>query len=348
MEIIFVTTHDLNVLGRIPNYSDYVIDFSETVEGDETFIKYFGTQIDTQRNGNSAKPSKFIDIDNNNFINRLKNISDNIEDKNSFLTVTKEITLKLHTTMKNVSKSDGLLIFVVYKIEEIYNLCIMKMEPENGVRFDPENIQLTEINNLLPSSKSRLHKAGFFKLTEINDDYKFMVLDKQVNEDTVSGFFITSFLEGEIIIDDSRANNIISKSDKKLLEIVIDTVPEITLDELESINLKFQSLFFSQHVVNFSNQVENILLETINEENAMKIRNSWVEDLTNKHGENIYFEFTPTNISRYKQVWKDENEKITLKYDPDLEDAIQVDQITDENYITITIDKVYIQEINKS
>lgn len=348
MEIIFVATHDLNIEGRVPNYSDYVIDFSENVEGVETFKNYFGTHIDKQRNGNSAKPSKFLNMDNNSFAEYLTNLTDNLDDKDLFLTITKKLTLKLHKTMKNVSRSNGLLIFVVYKIEEVYNLCIMKMEPENGVQFDPVNIQLTEINNLLPSSKTRLHKVGFFKLIEIDNDYKFMVLDKQVSEDNVSGFFITNFLEGEILIDDLRANSIISKSDKNLLEIVREIKSETTLDELESIKVKFESLFFSQHEVNFSEQVENILSETLDAESAIEIRSKWVEDLTNKHGENIYFEFTPTSISRYKQVWKDEEEKISLKYDPDLENAINIDQNTDNNFITITIDKVYIKELNRS
>ncbi|EIM5211237.1 hypothetical protein LM958_001652, partial [Staphylococcus pseudintermedius] len=94
MEIIFVATHDLNIEGRVPNYSDYVIDFSENVEGVETFKNYFGTHIDKQRNGNSAKPSKFLNMDNNSFAEYLTNLTDNLDDKDLFLTITKKLTLK--------------------------------------------------------------------------------------------------------------------------------------------------------------------------------------------------------------------------------------------------------------
>lgn len=349
MEIKYVTTHYIDVEKKHPKYSKDIVDFNIDIKGEKTFKRYFKEHIEKQRIHNSTKPSKFIGIESNKneFVKSLNELKTNITSTEKILEITKDITLKLHKTMKNKSKSNGILIFVFYEINGQDNLCIMKMEPENGVRFNPEQVQLEEINNLLPNSNTRLHKAAFFELKEIDNEYEFFVIDKQVSDDNVSGFFINNFLEGEIIIDDKRANRFIANSDSKLLDILSEEKDDISIDTLTEIREKFQGLFFSNRNINFADEVQNIVYESINDEKiTQNVKDKWSKYLIEKHGTELYFEFTPLNVNKFVRTWKDENDRIILKYDPYIAGGIEVD-LNDDDYIVIRIDKAYIDEISE-
>ncbi|WP_436865233.1 hypothetical protein [Mammaliicoccus sciuri] len=349
MEIKYVTTHYIDVDKKYPKYSKDIVDFSLDIDGEETFKRYFKEHIEKQRVHNATKPSKFVHIeeDNNDFVKSLNELNKHISSTENILKITKNLTLKLHKTMKNKSKSSGILIFVIYVKSEQYNLCIMKMEPENGVRFNPDEVQLEEINNLLPNSNTRLHKAAFFELNKVDDNYKFFVIDKQVKDDNVSGFFINNFLEGEIIIDDKRANRFIANSESKLLEIIREEKDDITTECLSDIKEKFHGLFFTNRNINFADEVQNILNDSIDDEEITKtVKNRWSDSLIEKHGTELYFEFTPINVPKFRRTWKDKDERIILKYDPHISDGVDVN-LEDENFIIIKINKIYIDEISE-
>lgn len=343
MEINYLIAHNINIHYDNPEYADQITYFNNLIEDEkEIFSSYFTNHIDNQRTNNRTKPAIFVSHEGEilnrtvEFINKL-NIS---SDTNEILQTSKELTYKLHQTMKGTSRSDGIILFVHYTHNMSNFLSIMKMDPEIGMKFNKDTNVLEIIKDMLPNSSRKLHKVAFFNLNNIgNDEYKFLVLDKQQTDDTVSNFFIDKFLEAKLEYDDKKVNKIFSENEDSLIETLRENGVEDSR-VLDKIYKEYKALFYKERPILITDEVKTIIESQINDGNkSEQITRLWANEITEKYSEDVYFEFNPSPVKKYDTVYTDENQKITLKYEADLDaqDAIKFEE-TEDDFI-IYLDK---------
>lgn len=141
-----------------------------------------------------------------------------------FVDNSKEIALELFKTMKsnqNISSSD--LAVCLYSIEDDKFVGILKLDYKksytHSIEFVDEKFKIQIIPNEvgLPTSSQKLKKCAFIGLSGVNDDYHLEVLDKDLvkNPDKEGDFFISNFLNCEVLMDDKDKTKIFKNSTEK-------------------------------------------------------------------------------------------------------------------------------------
>lgn len=352
MEIKSLIVHNININGAKPEYSNDVISFDSLQEKEKVVFKdFFIKHIDNQRVNNKTKPATFKKSDEveNDTYNKLKSFY-NINNYEKTLKLSKELTYNLYNTMKGVSQSDGIFLFVFYNSREGEQyLCLMKMDPEAGIQYNRESHTLIIVKDMLPNSNRRLHKVAYFNLDDIEkENYVFQVLDKQQSDDNVSNFFIEKFLESEMEYNDKKTSSIFADSEESLFE-VIENKDEVDYKQLDKIMKEYKALFNRERPIQIVDEVTNILGSQIKNDDLIQgIVTEWTEGLVRNHGDKLYFDFMPHPDKRFNRIFKDENDRITLQYDAYLEakEAVKFNY-EEEGYINIKLDKAYVIGFDK-
>ena len=134
-----------------------------------------------------------------------------------YIDKTKAMTRRLFQFMKSsTSRSSGTMIYVIYEETETQReyLGILKMDPNEGIEFNPSTYQFTVRNQMLPSVKEKLHKTAFIKLipTILNETIQLQVLDKQQKADGITMFFMTNFLEAEEVLQNKGMTKLLDQT----------------------------------------------------------------------------------------------------------------------------------------
>jgi hypothetical protein len=219
-------------------------------------------------------------------------ISKNLEDDDAFISATADMTARLFNFMKaSTSRSSGTVIFINYNNVNTgrNHLGLLKMDPNTGIEFDPVNHTFKVRQNMLPTVRERLHKTAFIKLEEnlFTEDSHLYVLDKQQTTDTVSHFFMTSFLEAEEVINDKKMVNIV---DSTLMKFATEDKIAEGINPFE-FKKEVDSILANGNEFDFDNDVEKLLKKRVDgEENVEKLINEIKKSIKDEF-EDAYFQF---------------------------------------------------------
>ncbi|WP_433595160.1 nucleoid-associated protein [Lysinibacillus xylanilyticus] len=278
IEIQKLIVHNLNLSGRNPIFSDSLIDFSEIDEIDEV-LEFFKKHIETTRFQGHTKQCKF----NNNISNNLKSYVTDIYDKfleagdteefeTHFIDNSRLIADHLARSMRGKSPSDGSVFILLYSMDNIPYIGILKMDPNTGIQIR-EDLKLDVHPHMLPSIKEKLHKSAFIKFTNDfqSQEVDLFALDKQQSKDEPAKYFMSGFLEAIEKANSENMTKIIEKEAKieicALIENPIEksrfsqklkqkliTGEEFNLDD----DLPLLAREFFEHGFNFDESISSI------------------------------------------------------------------------------------------
>lgn len=206
--------HVLDKNANAPILNDFEGEINEEVQD------FFEKHLSRALKDDDMKKAKF-----NEGRNIVKECCEEIiYDEAQFVDNSKEIALELFKTMKsnqNISSCD--LAICLYSIEDDKFVGILKLDYKksytHSIEFIDEKFKIQIIPNEvgLPTSSQKLKKCAFIGLSGVNDEYHLEVLDKDLakNPDKEGDFFISNFLNCEIIMDDKDKTKIFKNSTEK-------------------------------------------------------------------------------------------------------------------------------------
>lgn len=144
-------------------------------------------------------------------------------DESEFIDSSKKIALHLFNSMKahgNISSCD--LVICIYSVDNIKYIAVLKMNYRKSyihkITIVDEKTKVTIVPQDigLPGEGQHLQKCAFIRLHESDNEYDFVLLDKQHSDDEseVAQFFLSGFLNGNLIID----NKVKTKSFRNFTE----------------------------------------------------------------------------------------------------------------------------------
>lgn len=219
IEIQKIIVHNLNLSGSHPIFSDSLINFSEIDEIDEV-LKFFKKHIETTRFQGHTKQCKFTsNISNNlksyviNIYDKFQEMGDTEEFEAHFIENSRLIADHLARSMRGKSPSDGSVFILLYSMDNISYIGILKMDPNTGIQIN-ENLKLEVFPQMLPSVKEKLHKSAFVKFTNDfqNQEVDLFALDKQQSKDEPAKYFMSGFLEA---IEKANSENMTKAIEKE-------------------------------------------------------------------------------------------------------------------------------------
>lgn len=147
-----------------------------------------------------------------------------------FIEKSKNISRRLFMSMKSASTPSANLLIVHYNIEDESAIAILKLNfNENFSTIEKVEAGKTKIEVKVDSTgfnkNQKLQKCAFIYDDIINDkNSSIIVLDKQSRSDSVSHYFLDSFLECKLINDDNR-------NTKNMIKEVADFINERYKDQ---------------------------------------------------------------------------------------------------------------------
>lgn len=191
--------HNLNLGNDRPIFSDKLINL-ENLEIENNALDFFREHIRNSRGQSSTKQCKF----NLNIANHVKGsiidlhktyYSDGDQFEDRFIEKSKLLTDHLANSMRNKSRSDGSVFIFLYFYNGEEYLGILKMDPNLGIQVK-DDLTLKVRDQMLPSTKEKLHKSAFIKFKDdfSGDDTHLFVLDRQQTKDEPAKYFMNDFL----------------------------------------------------------------------------------------------------------------------------------------------------------
>lgn len=303
------------------------------IKENETITKKFAENI----HKNVTNPFLFIVL---SFSYKTSNIKEDINKENTTkeepetieTNVLEEISATIFEDEIDVdTESTGESEISIETVEEI--LCLIKMERFDGVQYTSQNFNVHP--DMLPDSKTDLQKCAFIYKDKIKDlqeedftnievvenpdqntlDFHSKVLDRQ--DENISKYFMTSFLESYAIAKDGDVTkmvhkHVISELSKYILEPFtknqVDTFIENELQKRKRTSL----LRVVEEVVNNSGMINKEQIESLNID-PEKISHTIFSNMR-KENNSVYQEFTSTPDVIEKSSIKDiENDGRDIK-----------------------------------
>jgi hypothetical protein len=281
-----VIAHHMNLDFENPTCLNRLIDISKPELA--LVVNFFAKHIKNAITASQLKTCLFKSATGNVY-SHCNTIAQFLQDDQKFIDSSIDMTKKLHGYMRTTSsRSSGALIFIIYKNNDTnqHYLGILKMDPNEGIEIDPQNVTFIVRQNMLPNTKENLHKSAFIKLKSnlIVDTSHLFVLDKQQKADGVSKFFLNSFLDAKEVVED-----------KKMTSLLSETLMEVAKEE--SLNIFSFKNKLDQHLTDGSRiNVDNVLEDLFREHKAgEEDRKELIENVKEKmkkKTEDAYFEFT--------------------------------------------------------
>lgn len=237
----------------------------------------------------------------------------------TFLESSKEIARQLFRAMKtNSSISSTDLVICLLEEEGTNRIAVLKMDyspsyiHEVQVLDDRFKISIRKNEVSLPGMSQKIQKCAFIHTCPDAVGYDMLVLDNQINakneEEPVAQFFLHTFLNAELLMDDTQRTKIFKKETENWIrqkskegEDGIEKVREYvnnTIREEEEIDLET----FTRHAFGAKQYLYDDFKETMKEkgleEERFKVDRDWVEN----------------KLSRIR-LKTDSNIEITLNYE---------------------------------
>ncbi|WP_180954125.1 nucleoid-associated protein [Bacillus sp. M6-12] len=328
-----VIAHHLDLNLSEPTCVDSLVDLSKPEL--TLLVNFFEKHIKNALNESRIKPCIFEEKTGDVYTHSLK-LYKQMTDEN-FINSSQILTKRLHGFMKTTSsKSSGALIFILYQLDSKYSLAIMKMDPNEGVEFDPINVTFTVRKNMLPDTREKLHKSAFILLDDlenVDDDIHLYVLDKQQKADTVSKFFLQNFLQAK-----EKLNH------EKIASLFEETVLDYASEHLNPfvVKRKLDKVLIEGAQINVDTALEDLFREfEPGEENRKQMIES-VKDKMRKIRPDSFFEFKIQNRDDANLVLTSKDSNISVRFPESLfEKSIFVeisDEDSEEKYTIIKIE----------
>lgn len=235
--------------------------------------------------------------------NRGRNIIKEVSEKmflesEYFIEGSKEIANQLFRAMKtntNITSTD--MIICLFQTSQEKNIAILKMDYNTTFNHDVEvvenrfKISIKRQDISLPSTNQKIQKSAFIRECKGDEEYNLIILDNQMSsknkEESVAQFFLETFLDSELIIDDRVRTQIFKNETEKWIqkkekegETLGENVRNIVntiVHEQDEIDIKAVSneLFEDRHFLKedyIKNLEEKGLVET-----KFEIDKEWVE-----------------------------------------------------------------------
>lgn len=205
-----IIAHDINTELDSPTLFDRILNLTAIPT---KILKFFKDHINVSLNAKQIKTCEFEE--GAKVKNQSIRINESITDQETFVTVTKEMTQDLHRAIKSTSSnSSGTIFFIIYDLNQINYLGILKMDPSSGIQIDKTTLELSIQDNILPKPEDRLHKCAFIKLPPFAEgsEVDLYVLDRQRGPRGISKFFMNTFLQAnELLNNRIMSERVISK-----------------------------------------------------------------------------------------------------------------------------------------
>ena len=329
--------HNLNLIGSAPIFSDSLIEFSEIDEIDEV-LDFFKKHIETTRFQGHTKQCKFSNNISNNLKTYVTDIYDGFELLGNteafeleFIEKSKLIADHLSRSMRGRSPSDGSVFILLYSMDSISYIGILKMDPNTGIQIK-EDLKLKVYSQMLPSVKEKLHKSAFVKFTNDFDSQEvdLFALDKQQSKDEPAKYFMTGFLEAIEKANSENMTQAIERETKAEICALIQSSPDKS-----KFSLKLKQKLISGDTFNLDEDLPIIAREFFEpgfnfEENLVTIKRS----VTSKYPD-ATFEFTPAPEKVKDLEFKSIDKNVTIKINPELSGELYKHYTDDENGDTI-------------
>ncbi|HDR4872021.1 TPA: nucleoid-associated protein [Bacillus cereus] len=309
IQIKKVIAHHMNLKENQPTFLDKVININE--EGIGEVISFFENHVKKALITAQLKTCVFKD-EQDDVYKYCVELGKSLSDEKLFIRRTKSMTIKLFFKMKQTaSNSSATLIFLHYYNEDSGKdyLGILKMDPNNGIELDPENISFKVRENMLPNVKEKLHKSAFIKIEEdlFSQDSHLYVLDKQQKMDGVSKFFLYGFLNAKEVNNNKKTTEAFSKA-------VIDVAKSENLTDIFSIAKKVNDSMTDGKYIKIDSLLDEILNDSIpGEEDRFEFIERVKQQMKRK-SEDIQFEFIVEKEKEAVSFIHNEDKSIQLRF----------------------------------
>ncbi|MDQ0158856.1 nucleoid-associated protein [Alkalibacillus salilacus] len=324
-----IIAHDIDTDNDHPRLFDQIFNLTSVPNRILTFFK---DHINVSLNAKQIKTSQF----NSNSIVNLKTseIAQDLSNTEVFIQKSKELTQSLHDAIiSSTSKSSGTIFFIVYDINEVNHLAILKMDPNSGIQIDKTSLKLTVQENMLPNPGDKLHKCAFIKLeTNINDRSNIYVLDRQRGPTGVSMFFMKSFLNAEEVVNDKIMTD-------RVIDKLYEEAPNIAPDKDPiEFHLEVDNTFSNGRHIDLDNVLDELIRPHMENEKA---REEYIEGFKSSFSEeyeDYHYIFT-VNKENTKVVYYTEEKDIKFEFPIRfLNDIVTIDD-SNEDSVHVTINK---------
>lgn len=282
--------HDIDLNQHAPSPAQKVIDLSTTPTD---VLDFFQDHIMKAHTTKQMKVCRFT-RNNAQVMMDCMDVAVDVTNEDKFVSASASMTHRLFTIMKSsTSKSSGALIYLIYEDlnDSTYYLGIMKMDPNKGIQYNKANNSFIVQADMLPSVKDRLHKTAFVKLKGNlwDESVHLFVLDKQQTNESVSKFFLGTFLEAEEKANDELMTKLV---EKKLLEMARNQsiTPNINMMEFNS---KIDRMLSLPREIDLDHELDSLLKVYIPGEDDREAKIDEIKHGLKKENEEAYFEFTP-------------------------------------------------------
>ncbi|SHJ88923.1 nucleoid-associated protein [Tepidibacter formicigenes] len=277
--------HVLDKNSDTPILNDFEGEINEEVE--ELLVKHISKAL----KDDDLKKCKF-----NEGPNIVKECCEEIiYDEITFVDNSKKIANEMFKIIKsnqNISSCD--LVICLYSIDDDKYVGLLKLDYKksytHSIEFIEEKFKIQIVPNEvgLPSSSQKIKKCAFIGLSGVNDDYHLEVLDRDLNKssDKEGNFFISNFLNCDIIMDNKDKTKIFRNSTEKWVKnSLYDDIQTAAILRENLVNtLKYKDEVdinnFVDEVIEDENLkesfIEHISREGIEEDN-FTIDKDWVE-----------------------------------------------------------------------
>ncbi|WP_270619783.1 nucleoid-associated protein [Paenibacillus macerans] len=281
--------HDLDLSRDNPITYNQIMNLSSIPV---TVLDFFSTHIANAIITKQIKNCRFTHTNASVLINCIE-ISQALLDDNVFITNTIDMTQHLFSTMKaTATRSSGTLIFIIYfdsDIDKNY-LAIMKMDPNKAIQIDRKKYTFIVQENILPGVNEKLHKCAFIKLDSNlwSEDVHLRVLDKQQVTGEVSKYFLRSFLESQVCMNDKTMTELINSN------LVQFALQESIVEKAEVVNFnaKVDRLLCSGNEIDLDRDLDSLFKTYVpGEADRLEKIEGFKKNLLAKN-EHSYFEFT--------------------------------------------------------
>ncbi|MBM6617278.1 nucleoid-associated protein [Bacillus suaedaesalsae] len=303
--------HDIDLDQKAPTPATNVIDLTTT---SQEVLNFFSDHVKTAHTTKQIKVCRFS-YENAQVLLDSIDIAKDINDDDMFVSATADMTHRLFNIMKSSStKSSGAMIYLVYEdlSDSSLHLGIMKMDPNKGIQYNKSTNSFIVQSNMLPNAKDRLHKTAFIKLKEDlwGEDVHLFVLDKQQTNETVSKFFLISFLEAEVKINDTLVTELV---EKKLVEMArTQKITQTPLDLLD-FSTKVDRMLTSHKEIDLDYELDSLLKSYISSDGDRESKIEEIKLALKEENEEVYFEFKATKKPSYA-VYSDVQNQINFKF----------------------------------
>lgn len=174
-----------------------------------------------------------------------------------FLDLSQQIAQQLYEVMaRDARVADGTLAVITYRATSDGGpadyIALLKLDPSDAFRpvtlTDGDGLTylgLEVAQDIMPSTRERLHKSVFIQLTDQEADYNLLVLDRQT-EAAVARFYISDFLGAELAFDDRRRTETLYRALQAARSRI---APRLAADDLKALDMSIGGVMVG-HAIN--------------------------------------------------------------------------------------------------